>query len=103
DWPLERIVFAMAGGPGALLASAEGAEDDADEAVRQADAEKLGVHDVVIGVAASGSTPYTVALLKRAAERGALTIGIANNADAALLGVTRHRILIETGAEVVAG
>ncbi len=103
DWPLDRLVFAMAGGQGALVKSAEGAEDDEAAAVRTMDEAGVGPTDVVLGIAASGTTPYTVAAVRRAAERGAVTIGIANNADAPLLAAARHRILAETGAEVVAG
>ena len=103
DWPLEQLVFAMAGGAGALMKSAEGAEDDAADAIAKVDAAGIGPNDVVIGLAASGTTPYTVAYVRRATERGAVTLGVANNPDAPLLGVARHPILIETGAEVVAG
>ena len=103
DWPFERLVFAMAGGQGALIKSAEGAEDDEAAGARAMDDAQVGPDDVVIGVAASGTTPYTVAAVRRAAERGAVTMGVANNADAPLLAVARHKVLAETGAEVVAG
>ena len=69
DWPADRVVFAMAGGLDALVRSAEGAEDnEAAGAQAMADA-KIGANDVVIGVAASGTTPFTIGAL-RAAERG---------------------------------
>jgi N-acetylmuramic acid 6-phosphate etherase len=103
DWPHDQLVFAMAGGDSALIRSAEGAEDDEKDAVAKMDAAGVGPNDVVIGLAASGTTPYTVALIRRATELGAVTIGVANNRDAPLLGVARHPVLIETGAEVVAG
>ena len=103
DWPHDQLVFAMAGGDSALIRSAEGAEDDEKDAVAKMDAAGVGPNDVVIGLAASGTTPYTVALIRRATELGAVTIGVANNPDAPLLGVARHPVLIETGAEVVAG
>jgi N-acetylmuramic acid 6-phosphate etherase len=102
-WPQERLVFAIAGGPAALLKSVEGAEDDADEGARQVDAAEVGPSDVVLALAASGRTPFTVAALSRAAARGAATIGIANNAGTPLLSVAQHPILIETGPEPVAG
>jgi N-acetylmuramic acid 6-phosphate etherase len=60
-------------------------------------------HDVVIGVAASGRTAYTVAAVRTAAEAGALTVGLANNAGTPLLDAVDHPILLDTGAEVVAG
>jgi N-acetylmuramic acid 6-phosphate etherase len=103
DWPLERLVFAMAGGMDAMISSAEGAEDDTADAIRQMDEARVGPADVVIGVAASGTTPFTVAAVERAAARGALTIGISNNAGASLLEAARFSILISTGSELIAG
>ena len=102
-WPRERIVFALAGGTGALVASVEGAEDDTADGVRQITDADVGTHDVVIGVAASGSTPFTVAALRRATERGAVTIGLANSAGSPLLTASRFPILVETGSELIAG
>ena len=58
---------------------------------------------MVIGVAASGRTPFTIAALKEAASRGAQTIGISNNPDAPILEVCSHPILADTGEEVIAG
>lgn len=103
DWPPDRLVFAMAGGLGALLQSVEAAEDDADEGVRTMAAAGIGPDDVVIGIAASGTTPYTIAALRAATAAGAVTVAIANNPDAPLFAAARHRILAETGTEVIAG
>lgn len=103
DWPPDRLVFAMAGGLGALLQSVEGAEDDADEGARTMAAAGIGPDDVVIGIAASGTTPYTIAALRAATAAGAVTVAIANNPDAPLFAAARHRILAETGTEVIAG
>src|SRR5262249_52019616 len=58
-WPNERVRFIVAGGDSAFVSSIEGAEDDVDDAVRQIDAARLTEHDVVIAVAASGTTPFT--------------------------------------------
>jgi N-acetylmuramic acid 6-phosphate etherase len=103
DWPYDRLVFAMAGGPGALLQSAEGAEDS-EAAGAQAMAEaKVGANDVVIGLAASGTTPFTIGALRAAGAAGAVTIAVANNPGAPLFEVARHRILADTGSEVIAG
>ncbi len=103
DWPADRLVFAMAGGVGALVRSVEGAEDqEAAGAQAMADAD-VGPNDVVIGVAASGTTPYTIGALRHARNAGAITIAIANNPGAPLFEVAKHRILVETGGEVVAG
>ena len=103
DWPPARTVFALAGGAAALLASVEGAEDNSADGAGQIDAAGVNANDVVIGVAASGKTPFTLAAIQRGAERGALTIGIANNAATPLLAAAHHAILIATGAELVAG
>lgn len=100
-WPQDRLVYLLAGGENALLHPVEGAEDDA-EAGREA-ARALTDLDVLVGVAASGRTPYTVAALEEARARGTLTIGIANNPDTPLLRVAQHPIFLDTGPEVVAG
>src|SRR5260370_21157350 len=103
DWPSDRIVFVMAGGMQAVLESVEGAEDnEAKGAEAIADAE-VQQNDVVIAVAASGTTPFTVGALRAAGTRGALCSAVANNRGAALFELARHRILIETGTEVLAG
>lgn len=102
SWPKDQVAFAIAGGEGALLQAVENAEDSASEGVARIIALGVGPNDVVIGIAASGNTPYTVAAVKEARARGALTLGIANN-SAQLLSVSQHPILVETGAEAVAG
>ncbi|MBY8821544.1 N-acetylmuramic acid 6-phosphate etherase [Sphingomonas colocasiae] len=103
DWPSDRLVYLMAGGMGALTESVEGAEDDADAARAEIAAAGVGPLDVVIGVAASGRTPYTVAAVEAGRAAGALTIGIANNKGAPLLAAAEHALLAETGSELVAG
>src|SRR5690242_20387932 len=103
DWPADRVVFAMAGGLGALVRSAEQAEDN-EAAGAQAVAEaQIGVNDVVIGIAASGTTPFTIGALRASSAVGAVTVAVANNPDAPLFKVARHRILADTGSEVIAG
>src|SRR5581483_3045145 len=95
--------FIVAGGDSAFVSSIEGAEDDVDDAVAQIDETRLTSHDVVIAVAASGTTPFTVAALERAGASGAVTLGVANNPETALLASARFPILIETGRELIAG
>ena len=102
-WPLERLHFVIAGGESAFTTSVEGAEDDVADAVKQIDAARLSTCDVVIAVAASGTTPFTVAALQRASEHRAVTIGIANNAGTALLASASYPVLVETGRELIAG
>ena len=103
DWASARTVFLMAGGQEAFIASIEGAEDDADLAIRQLEALEPTDADVVIGVAASGTTPYTVAAVRRARALGCVTIGIANNPATPLLTEPAFPVLIETGSELIAG
>jgi N-acetylmuramic acid 6-phosphate etherase len=102
-WPNTRLLYLIAGGTDALVRSAEGAEDDADDARSRIDEATIGSGDVVIGVAASGRTPFTIAALKAAKAAGALTIAIANNAGTELLQVADHGLLAATGSEAIAG
>jgi N-acetylmuramic acid 6-phosphate etherase len=102
-WPQERVKFILAGGEGAFVASVEGAEDDVADAVKQVDAAQLSPHDVVIAVAASGTTPFTVAALEQAGVYRAVTVGIANNRGTALLASAKYPVLVETGRELIAG
>ena len=102
-WPADRIVYAMAGGLGALIESIEGAEDDEEAgSAIMADC-RIGPDDVVLGIAASGTTPFTIGALRAASTAGAVTVALANNAGSPLLEVARHRILVGTGTEVIAG
>ena len=102
-WPAERVLVLPAGGVEALLRPIENAEDDGESAARAVRQHAIGAQDVVLAVAASGTTPYTVMLLSAARRAGALTIGIANSADTPLLEAAEYPVLIETGAEVIAG
>lgn len=102
-WPENRLVYLMAGGINALVKSAEGTEDDAGEARRLIAINAVDAHDVVIGVAASGNTPFTVAAIDAARSAGAMTVGIANNPGTKLLLAAEYAICAETGSEVIAG
>ncbi|MFN3889676.1 MAG: N-acetylmuramic acid 6-phosphate etherase [Beijerinckiaceae bacterium] len=102
-WPEDRVVFLLAGGDAAMLRSVEGAEDDRAAARSGISDARVNERDVLIAVAASGSTPFTTETLAGAHTRGALTIAVANNADALLFQKADHRIFIPTGSEVIAG
>lgn len=102
-WARERTAYLIAGGKDALIASIEGSEDDAAAAEIAVRHLAPTANDVVVGVAASGTTPYTVAAVRQASAGGALTVGLANNPETPLLDVATHPILLDTGAEVVAG
>ncbi|MDG2535801.1 N-acetylmuramic acid 6-phosphate etherase [Sphingomonas sp. HITSZ_GF] len=103
NWPFERLAFLIAGGPAALTRTQEGAEDSREAAEASIAEEGIGPDDVLIGIAASGRTPYVIAALEAARAAGALTIGVANNPDAPVLRAAEHAILADTGSEVVAG
>ena len=102
-WPAERLVLLLAGGRDALLGAVEDAEDDRGAALAAIEAHGVGPGDVVIAVAASGGTPYTVACAEAARARDALVVGIAGVTGSALLRAAGHAVLVETGAEAVAG
>lgn len=101
--PEEQVVALMAGGAGAVTRAVEGAEDD--EEAGAADVAELGLAaaDAVVGISASGRTPYVLGAIRQAAAVGALTIGISCNAGTALSWVVAQPIEVETGPEVVAG
>jgi N-acetylmuramic acid 6-phosphate etherase len=103
DWPTDRVVFVIAGGLDALVRSIEGAEDNETAGTEAIASAKIAGDDVVIAVAASGTTPFTIAALRAANAAGAVTIAVANNADAPIFAAARHKILVETGSEAVAG
>jgi N-acetylmuramic acid 6-phosphate etherase len=103
SWPQERLLLLIAGGRNALLQSVEGAEDAVDQAARLTQQHNIGAADVVIAVAASGTTPFTLSCLTEAKRRGALTIGVANNHGTPILKEADHAIWLDTGAEPIAG
>ena len=103
SWPRDRLLLFIAGGQEALIRAVEGAEDEIDQAIGLVRRHELDANDVMIAVAASGTTSFTVACLRSAKERGALTIGIANNRDTPLLELAEHPIWLNTGSETIAG
>jgi N-acetylmuramic acid 6-phosphate etherase len=103
SWPKDRLLLFIAGGHEALMQSVEGAEDEIEHAVNLVRDAGIGGNDVLIAVAASGSTPFTLACLREAKQRGALTVGIANNRDTPLLEESDHPVWLDTGPEPIAG
>ncbi|GHA34739.1 N-acetylmuramic acid 6-phosphate etherase [Devosia pacifica] len=103
NWPYERAITLMAGGRDAFFHAAEGAEDSEALAIEGLDDLKIGSDDVVIGLAASGRTPFAIAGLEHAKKSGALTIGIFNNRGGKLGDAAELPVLIETGTEFLAG
>lgn len=102
-WSFDRLMLQIAGGDQALLKSVEGVEDDPEDAQAQVSAANVNPHDVVLGLAASGRSPWTCAWIQASAKRGALTIGFANNNETPLLAAARYGIFLDSGAEVLAG
>jgi N-acetylmuramic acid 6-phosphate etherase len=99
-----RVVQAVvAGGQHALVRSVEGAEDSAGQGARDIAARRVTRKDVVVGLAASGSTPYVLGALAYARRRGATTIGVTSNRRSALTRVAHIVIAPEVGPEVLAG
>jgi N-acetylmuramic acid 6-phosphate etherase len=99
----DRVVALIAGGEAALTRSVEGAEDDRSAAVKDLEDSGLDPGDVVVGLAASGRTPYVVAAIRHASELGCATIGISNNSGSELGAAADVCIELITGAEVLTG
>lgn len=99
----DRTPMLFAGGPDALLRMHGSFEDDPAIALADLDRAGLTQGDALLVVSASGTTPYALAVAQGARARGVTVVGIANVAGAALLGATDIPVLIETGAEMVAG
>jgi len=92
----------VAGGERALLHAVEGAEDD-EEAGRCEVLERVRAGDAVVGIAASGTTPFTVAAVEEARELGALTVAVTARPGSPLATAAEHAIAPRTGPEVVMG
>ena len=103
SWPPERAVPLIAGGETAIRTAVEGAEDRAELGEQDVRACRAGPDDVLIGVAASGTTPYVLGAVRQARAQGALTVGLANNPGTPLLSAVDCPVLLDTGAEVVSG
>lgn len=98
-----RWLSIMSGGSSAMGKAVENAEDDTQAAEEAMDSLGLTKLDAVIGLAASGTTPFVLAAVKRAREKGAWTCGIACNGGTPLLEVAELGILLDTGPEVLTG
>jgi N-acetylmuramic acid 6-phosphate etherase len=102
--PPEMVVGIIAGGLPALVKSIEGAEDDVNAGIGEMDSRRVGPHDVVVGIAASGTTPFVRAALSRAQTLGARTALLSCSEPPALLKETCDVcITVLVGPEVVTG
>jgi N-acetylmuramic acid 6-phosphate etherase len=98
-----QVVGLIAGGPEAMVTSVEGAEDSREFARADLDAVGLTAGDTVVGISASGRTPYAVGAVEHARAQGALTIGLACNPGSALAAAAEHGIEIVVGPELITG
>lgn len=98
-----EVVGLIAGGPSAMVTSIEGAEDSKELAAGDLAGLGLTADDTVVGVSASGRTPYAIGAVEYARARGALTVGLSCNADSALAAAADHGIEIVAGPELLTG
>lgn len=99
----EQVLGIIAGGKEALVQAIEGAEDHDDKGEHDVLALRLRPQDVVVGIAASGRTPYVVGALKAANQIGAVTVGVSCNVPSPILDVAKIKIVAVTGPEVITG
>ena len=103
SWPRERAIALLAGGREAVYQAVEGAEDNLEQGAADIRAVDVSSNDIVLLLAAAGTTPYVLGALRAAREAGALTIGIANNPDAPLTRGAEIGITLDTGSEIISG
>ncbi len=101
--PYDMVVGIIAGGPGALLRASEGAEDRDDVGAADLRAINLTKHDVVVGIAVSGRTPYVIGALNYAKSIGAMAVGLTCNPDSTIAQMADISIAPVVGPEVVTG
>ncbi|MGP3773452.1 N-acetylmuramic acid 6-phosphate etherase [Streptomyces sp. SDT5-1] len=99
-----QVVGLIAGGPDAMVKAVEGAEDSEELAAADLDGIDLTENDIVVGISASGRTPYAIGAVEHARARyGALTVGLSCNADSALAAAADHGIEVVVGPELLTG
>ena len=103
SWPRDRAPALLAGGDGAMFVAVEGAEDNRDQGGADLLALRPTPQDVVLLLAASGTTPYALGAADAARAAGALTVGFVNNTGAPLAAACEIGVLLDTGPEVISG
>ncbi|MGW3654409.1 N-acetylmuramic acid 6-phosphate etherase [Streptomyces sp. NPDC005151] len=98
-----EVVGLIAGGPPAMVTAVEGAEDSKELAAADLDGLDLTPDDTVVGISASGRTPYAIGAVEHARAKGALTIGLSCNADSSLGAAAEHPIEVVVGPELLTG
>jgi N-acetylmuramic acid 6-phosphate etherase len=101
--PDTMVIGLIAGGEVALRKAVESAEDDPNKAWKELEIFNINTKDTVIGIAASGTTPYVIGGIKKARENGILTGCITCNPDSKLVEVTEIPIVVVVGPEFVTG
>ena len=101
--PHERVVGLIAGGDTAIRKAVENAEDDTQQAWKDLQAHEITSNDVVVGIAASGTTPYVLGGISAAKDNGLLTAGITNNPGSPLAVASDIPIAVNVGPEFVTG
>jgi N-acetylmuramic acid 6-phosphate etherase len=99
----DKVVAVLAGGNRAMFKAGESVEDDRASARKDLERIRLNRKDVLVGIAASGRTPYTLEGLRYAKQKGAATIGVTANPDSAMRGLPDVEIAVNVGPEVIAG
>jgi N-acetylmuramic acid 6-phosphate etherase len=99
----EKFIALMAGGPQAVTKPKEGAEDDPAAGAAELLALGVGAADAVVGISASGRTPYVLGALGAAREAGALTVGLSCHPGSLVSGAADHPVEVVVGPEVIAG
>lgn len=103
SWPRDRARALIAGGEAAMFVAVEGAEDDAARGEADLRALAVDARDVVLAIAASGTTPYVLAAAAAARSAGALTVAIVNNPGAPIASACEIAVVLDTGPEVISG
>lgn len=101
--PQGMVIGLIAGGDSAIRKAVEFAEDDREQGWKDLEQHHLGADDVVVGIAASGGTPYVIGALERCNAAGVLTGGITCNPGSALATTAQHPIVVVVGPEFVTG
>ena len=101
--PARMVQAVIAGGRRALTHAVEGAEDNRAQGVRDLAARRLSRNDVVVGITASGSTPYVLGALEFARRRGAVTVAVSANPRTAITSLAAIGIVAKTGPEAISG
>lgn len=101
--PAGQVQGVIAGGTTAITSAVEGVEDDTASGVADINERAVGPDDAVVGLTASGRTPYVLAALRHARASGALTVGVSCNTGAELSRVVEHPVEVAVGPEFIAG